>query len=197
MNKSESKYFNTAVRMDEALLELLEKKDFAYITVKEICEKAGVNRSTFYLHYETIGDLLAESIEYMHKKLLSYFSDSDNSVVNKLRFCPEEELFLVTSEYLTPYLTFVCQHRNIYQTAMENPRIFSADKTYQKMFRHIFDPILQRFSVSTSERNYMMLFYLNGISAIIAEWLKRNCTDSIEHIIAIIHKCVMCGKEEI
>ena len=35
MNKSESKYFATAVRMDEAFLRLLEKKDFAYITVKE------------------------------------------------------------------------------------------------------------------------------------------------------------------
>ena len=47
--------------MDEALLALLEKKDLPYITVKEICQQAGVNRSTFYLHYETIGDLLAES----------------------------------------------------------------------------------------------------------------------------------------
>ena len=51
MNRAESKYFSTAVRMDEAFLALLEKKEFAYITVKEICEKAGVNRSTFYLHY--------------------------------------------------------------------------------------------------------------------------------------------------
>ena len=59
MNKSESKYFATAVRMDEAFLRLLEKKDFAYITVKELCETAGVNRSTFYLHYETIADLLS------------------------------------------------------------------------------------------------------------------------------------------
>ena len=47
MNKSESKYFNTAIRMDKAFLELLEKKDFAFITVKEICKSAGVNRSTF------------------------------------------------------------------------------------------------------------------------------------------------------
>lgn len=31
MNKSESKYFNTALRMDEALIELLEKKDLEYI----------------------------------------------------------------------------------------------------------------------------------------------------------------------
>ena len=36
MKKSESKYFNTAVRMDRAFLELLEKKDMEYITVKEI-----------------------------------------------------------------------------------------------------------------------------------------------------------------
>ena len=45
--------------MDEAFLSLLEKKDFEYITVKEICAAAGVNLSTFYLHYETLGDLLA------------------------------------------------------------------------------------------------------------------------------------------
>lgn len=50
MKKSESKYFNTALRMDQAFLELLEKKDLEYSTVKEICEAAGVNRSTFYLH---------------------------------------------------------------------------------------------------------------------------------------------------
>lgn len=41
LNRSESKYFATAARMDEAFLELLEKKDFDYITVKEICERAG------------------------------------------------------------------------------------------------------------------------------------------------------------
>lgn len=41
MNKSESKYFNTAAKMDVAFLKLLEKKEIEYITVKEICEKAG------------------------------------------------------------------------------------------------------------------------------------------------------------
>ncbi len=39
MNKSESKYFHTALRMDEALISLLEEKDLEYISVKEICEK--------------------------------------------------------------------------------------------------------------------------------------------------------------
>ena len=48
MNRSESKYFNTARRMDEALLSLLEEKDFAYITVREICARAGVNLALLY-----------------------------------------------------------------------------------------------------------------------------------------------------
>lgn len=70
MDKSESKYFNTALLMDEALIRLLEVKDYEYITVKEICEKAGVNRSTFYLHYETVNDLLSECLENIKKRFL-------------------------------------------------------------------------------------------------------------------------------
>ena len=62
---SKSRYLATAARMDEAFLELLGEKDFPYITVKEICSRASVNRSTFYLHYETIEDLLAESVSHM------------------------------------------------------------------------------------------------------------------------------------
>lgn len=190
MNKSESKYFNTAARMDEAFLALLEQKDFAYITVKEICERAGVNRSTFYLHYETVADLLEESVEYMHRQFCSHFSGME-SKVKELSSSPEEELFLLTPAYLRPYLSFVQQHRQLYRTAMENPAVFSAEQTYQKLFEHIFDPILSRFSVPPSERNYLMMFYLNGLNAIVGEWLKGDCTDSIDHVIAVMQRCVM------
>ena len=58
MDKAQSKYFNSARLMDEAFLCLLEKKSIDFISVKEICKKAGVNRSTFYLHYDNIADLL-------------------------------------------------------------------------------------------------------------------------------------------
>ena len=44
MNKNESKYFNTAVKMDKALIELLEKKPFDRITVKDIVETCDINR---------------------------------------------------------------------------------------------------------------------------------------------------------
>ena len=80
MNKSESKYFNTAVKMDMALISLLNKKSFEYITIKELCDTAGVNRSTFYLHYDTIGDLLTETTSFLIDRFVSYFDiDSTKS----------------------------------------------------------------------------------------------------------------------
>ena len=78
MNKSESKYFNTATKMDLALISLLKKKSFDYITVSEICETAGVNRSTFYLHYETVGDLLDETAKYLLNDFFRIFQPIQN-----------------------------------------------------------------------------------------------------------------------
>lgn len=189
MNKSESKYFNTAERMDKALLELLEKKDFSYITVKGICEKAEVNRSTFYLHYETIGDLLEESIDYIQKKFLSGFQGKQ-SVMPKIQDCSHKELMWITPDYLRPYLQFIKDYQQLYRAAMERPALFNSEKIYRQMFLHIFDPVLERFDVPVAERRYIMVFYLKGISGIIGEWLKEGCKDPIEQIITIIQKYV-------
>jgi AcrR family transcriptional regulator len=87
MNKNESKYFNTAIRMDEALITLLEKKDFEYITIKEICDTAGVNRSTFYLHYENTSDLLKETTQYVLDKHFAYYDMDKKDLLEKLENC--------------------------------------------------------------------------------------------------------------
>ena len=107
MNKSESKYFNTARRMDEALIELLEKKDLEYITVKEICEKAGVNRSTFYLHYESVSDLVDETAEMINNRFISYFPQNKDEVLSKISSRNREKMVFVRREYLLPYLGFI------------------------------------------------------------------------------------------
>ena len=190
MNKSESKYFNTAIKMEEAFLSLIEVKDFEYITVKEICSKAGVNRSTFYLHYETVADLLEETTQYMHRKFIDTFSHKANDFPD-IGNCSKDQLMLITPEYLKPYLTFIKDNRKLYSAALEYPQIFQADKTYQIMFQNIFSPILERFGIPANERQYHMLFFLNGIEGIILHWLKGDCSDSIENIIKIIETCVM------
>ena len=122
MTKSESKYFATAAKMDEAFLALLEKKDFAYITVKEICAAAGVNRSTFYRHYETINDLLEESAGYINQQFVAYMQHDTRSFTAKIKTCPLNELYLVTPEYLTPYLSYIKEHQRLFRTAIKNNR---------------------------------------------------------------------------
>ncbi len=191
MNKNESKYFNTAVKMDEALIELLEKKEFAYITVKEICETAGVNRSTFYLHYENTADLLKEATQHILNRFQSYFKTDIESISLRYTQTDRKNLLFITPEYLIPYLTFIKDNQRLFKTAVKEFGSMGFDKVYQKMFVYIFDPILARFDFSENIRGYVMKFYLSGITAIILEWLDGDCHDSIETVSGIITECVL------
>ena len=190
MNKNESRYFNTAARMDQAFLELLEKKDFSYITVKEICQKAGVNRSTFYLHYETLEDLLLESVEYMNEEFLSYMNRDSENFVARIKESPLENLYLITPEYLMPYLGYIYEHRKLFLAATQNARTLRLDESYDKMFQHVLSPILERYGVPEKDRPYILSFCIHGIMAVIADWLKQDCKDSTEHIASVIQRCI-------
>lgn len=195
MNKAESKYFNTAIKMDKALLELLNQKDFEYITVKEICKTAGVNRSTFYLHYETIADLLCESAEYINQHFLEYMKINSANFIPKLSDCPLDELNLITPKYLAPYLSYIKENKSIFCTAIKNANVLSMNKSYSAMFTHIFNPILERLNIPKNRRDYIMSFYINGLMAIISKWLKNDCRDSIDEIAEIMQNCVLPVKK--
>ena len=191
MNKNESKYFNTAIRMDEALITLLEKKDFEYITIKEICDTAGVNRSTFYLHYENTSDLLKETTRYMIDKHLAYYEIDKRSISLQFETCKREELLFITDEYLAPYLTFIKDNQRLLKVSVKRFHLMNMDEVYGRMFEHIFSPILACFGVPEAEYAYVMKFYLTGVFAIIMEWLNNNCSDDMKTIIKVITDCVM------
>ncbi len=190
MNKSESKYFNTALRMDEALLALLEEKDLEYITVKELCHRAGVNRSTFYLHYETISDLVNETLGMINQRFLSYFPQQEDQVLGNMGSREREELILVTREYLLPYLRFIRDNKKVYRAAFRNPGSVGANVRYRELKQCILDPILERFEIPTAHRPYYMAYYIEGIAAIVKEWLRQDCKDEVEMIADIIESCV-------
>ena len=189
LNKSESKYYNTACLMNEALILLLEKKEYSFITIKEICKKAGVNRSTFYLHYETVDDLLSETIEYVGQKIHKKFNKKvlDKQTIKNSKL---EDLFLVTPEYLLPYLEFLRENKAVYKIAYSQPNVLKEQHIISYLFKNIFEPILDRFSVPKEEQRYMMSFYLHGISAVMIDWIRNDCKETIQAILNILTKCL-------
>ena len=191
MNKSESKYYNTACLMNQALLLLLEKKDFDYISVKEICEKAGVNRSTFYLHYDKMEDLLAETIKYLYTKLKDKFVNIIKLNKETIENATLDELMLFKLKYAIPYLEFIKANKKTFISIIKYPNLFQVDQTFMEMFNSIFKPIQSRFNIPNEEKLYIMKFYISGIHAIIIEWIKNDCKDDINFIANLIEKCIL------
>ena len=158
--------------------------------MKEICEKAGVNRSTFYLHYETVNDLLVESARYIIDRLIAAMPQDTAGFLDTLQTRSLEDLHLITPEYLTPYLNFIRDHRRLFRASVEHASVLGMDGAYLALYRHVFQPILERFHVPPSDQQYFMLFYLHGLMGIIHEWLKQDCRDPIEHIISVMWLCI-------
>ena len=65
MPKSDHRIRVTKMLIRRAFTELLRTKPIQSISVKELCETAGINRGTFYAHYTDIYDLLKKMEEEM------------------------------------------------------------------------------------------------------------------------------------
>jgi len=74
MNFTDLRILKTQERLQNALLELLETKELKAITVKEICDKAGISRNAFYQHYGYKEDLydqmVAKATERIRESLM-------------------------------------------------------------------------------------------------------------------------------
>lgn len=190
MNKNETKYYNTACLMNEALLKLLEKKNYEFITVKEICEKAGVNRSTFYLHYETMEDLLTESIAYVIENRNSRYIRQELLNQDKIKSNSLDDLVLITPTYIIPYLEFVKENKRIFIAALTQPKVFRVNNTFDSMFNDYLTHIMARFDIPERDRRYMLTYYLSGINAVIMAWVKNDCKEEIGYIAKLLIDCV-------
>ena len=188
MNRSESKFKNTAVRMQQALIDLLEEKDLNDISITDICEKAGVNRSTFYAHYENLYDLLKETQE----SAITEFFDSLNSDIGPSDFSKmsADELIFISPQYLVPYLKFIKKNRRLYEV-YNNSNVFAVGEMDKQLIENIFVPIYAKNGV-TDKRvvEYMSHYFISGVSAITMEWVKRGCEDDILFICEVISICV-------
>src|SRR4051812_40427414 len=53
----------TREALGDAIIELMQQKPFEEITVQQVLDRAGVSRSTFYVHYRDKDDLFLSDVE--------------------------------------------------------------------------------------------------------------------------------------
>ena len=187
MNKSEAKFFNTAVKMNNALIALLEHKEFKDISIMDICSQAGVNRSTFYAHYSNLYDLLKETQERAVSDFVTSFGGAQITDFSKMT---AEELIFITPQYLVPYLSFIKKNRRLYEV-YNNSNAFPIGDMDKQLIENIFVPIYAKNGV-TDRRvvEYMSHYFISGVTAITMEWVKRGCEDDILFMCEVISICV-------
>jgi hypothetical protein len=61
--KTDLRIRRTRVRLGAALIALIEDKPIDEVTIREVLDRAGVGRSTFYLHYRDKDDLFLSQLE--------------------------------------------------------------------------------------------------------------------------------------
>ncbi len=187
MNKSQAKFYNTSLKMNEALLELLKSKNLSSISVAEICRKAKVNRSTFYTHYNNVYELLHETRDNFMKSFLESYSIK----IEELEKNEMNESMFISPQYLIPYLEFVLKNKSFFKVFVDNIGIFNVGDFYNSLFEKLWIPACKKYGVTDKKIiSYMAKFYLSGMMAIILDWINNDCKDDIDFICNTIILCV-------
>ncbi len=63
MSTSDKRTLRSRQKLQQALLDLLLEKDYEAISIRDITERAGVGYATFFRHYGSKEDLIAEAFE--------------------------------------------------------------------------------------------------------------------------------------
>ena len=163
-----------------AFQELVCKKDYGKITVKELCDLARINKKTFYHYYETLDALLAE----MQVELSKGFLDR----IRQYRL-PEEldkvnrEFFLFSAEQGEFYekITIHSAYHSIRDDMIE--KVNDSGWAHSERYQHL----------TTFEKRVLMDFINNTTLSAYREWLASGKTIPLEDVIEINNRLQMNG----
>lgn len=104
----DKRIIKTRTAVFHAVFDLSTQKPLDKITVLELCEKAGINKSTFYLHYTSIEDCF--------KKCFDTFTDGVIRVTDNIKYLdvayhPEETIDMIL-DLVEQYIEFIANYKN-------------------------------------------------------------------------------------
>ena len=158
----------------EAFLSLLREKPLSKITVKEVCEIADINRSTFYKYYLDCFDL----VEQLEQEALR----ETGEMIQAMRAQKPETV-------LTQMLEQVRKHAELFRL-LEGQG--DSDRFTQKIAMVCFQS-MERGRAGAQEQNTMpFAFVTGGAGAVIAYWMRSGMNEPPEQVARVI--LALCGK---
>lgn len=161
--KANLKVINTKRKLSKSLISLLTSKSITEIDVSELCEKAGINRTTFYKHYASLYHLLDELIVQFFKRIETLFLSlsSGENTTSKVA-------------YLLKYLK---QNREFVTIIMNNNSFSSiSERLIQLNFIcNLINSNIQYRKNDYVSEDYYVDFIISGWIAAIRRWVNENC----------------------
>ena len=163
MGKEDRRTKITKTMLKESLLELLKKNSIHQIKIRELCELADVNRSTFYKYYasqyELLRDMEDDWLQSIEGYLVNVISDQEIFL---------DDVFGVLEENLE--LSRLLLNSNV--DAEFPQRLFS-----QPSIRRLIGESIP-LDKDDAEAEYIYRFYVNGGYNIIKHWLNKEQRES-------------------
>lgn len=170
----------TKMLLKNSLIELMHEKNINHITIKELCEHAELNRSTFYLHYTDQFALLAEIEQEMLEKTFEYLKDADTNSE--------------TLPYIEAFLTYVKKNRDIFETLLCKQENNSFQTHFVEKTMERLKEILPTMG-SVDNQKYVYTFVMHGCVHIIIEWISNGFDLSEKEVAALLFQlCYSLGK---
>lgn len=145
-----------------AFRELLGELPFEKITVQLIAKRAGVNRSTFYLHFKDKNGLLDETTEQLLSEFVSYYQ------VNSMEVDDEDSRSSISHVPLQ-----ICTHIH------QNLDFYKGRVRDRAFITRLFEQLYEALHVSL-KNEALSTFTAFGTIGYLAKWIEEDCNTSVE-----------------
>ena len=159
---------------------LICEKDYEKITVRELCDRARINKKTFYHYYETLDALLAEmqfelSSEYI-RRVKDFVLPEELDKVNR-------EFFLYSAEQGLAYEKITCN--GAYHAIRDEmmAEVNEAGWGRSKKFK----------TLSDFEKRMLIEFVNNAVLSVYRQWVEDGKKLPMEDVIELTNRIVLGG----
>jgi len=166
----------TRMVLKDSLIALLKTKSISVITVKEICERSDINRSTFYTHFRDQYDLL----EHIEEEIITDL----NTYLNQYNFEQEAEALQMTEKLLE----YVASKYDICQTLLNENSDHSFEGRIMDVARtFLIKNWIDNYETDPNMSAYASTFVISGSIYIIKHWLANEMDESPKRIARLIN----------